>query len=260
MGTPWTARPGQPWLPANGCPVTIELGDDVSVVAVADLATISVSGADALGRTLPVMSGVNLARIVWSPPVSALVVSVAWPVGLSGAAPRTTAPSLKTTTPVAVPVLGARVVTVAVKVTGRPNVGAFGAAVITVEVGASAMICASVPMLGFAFASPVYCAVIVWFPAVSALVVTVACAVALSVAGGPSGAAPSTMNTTVPVGVFVPGATVLTVAVNVTACPKIGSGTDAAMVVVLSALLMISVSWLEVLAPLDVSAVLAVIV
>jgi hypothetical protein len=36
----------------NGWPVTIALGDDVSVVVVAALATSSVNGLDALGTTL----------------------------------------------------------------------------------------------------------------------------------------------------------------------------------------------------------------
>ncbi len=68
--------------------------------------------------------------------------------------------------------------------------------------------------------SPLYTAVIVWLPTVSALVEHCAVPPDKATALQPAIVAAPSLNWTVPVGVPLPGAVTLTVAVNVTLCPK----------------------------------------
>src|SRR5688572_31266336 len=91
------------------------------------------------------------------------------------------------------------------------------------------------PVLGWKLQSPEYTAVIVCDPTVNADVFIVATPT-LKATGAPTGV-PLSRNCTVPLGVPAPGATALTVAVKVTACPTTDGLTDEVTAVVVLALI-----------------------
>ncbi len=90
---------------------------------------------------------------------------------LSRTDPNLVAPSMKVTVPVGVPAVA---VTVAVKVTRCPLVEGFSEETSVVVVVAFTNSMTDGDVLVKKFASPLYTAVIVWFPGASAEVVTVA--------------------------------------------------------------------------------------
>src|SRR5262249_37320378 len=152
---------------------------------------------------------------------------VATPLPSRVPVPRTLAPSLNVTVPVGVPAPGATAVTVAVNVTAWPNTE--GAAVDVSVVAALALLRVgevAAGLLPLNLPSPTYWARMRCEPADSVLELKVATPLALSVPV-PTTFVPS-MKLTVPVGMPTPGATVVTVAVNVTDWPKSVALTGAA--------------------------------
>jgi hypothetical protein len=160
----------------------------------------------------------------WDPTPRVEVARVAVPPE-SVAVPRRVAPSKKSTVPVGVPPPGATAVTVAVRVFACPKTDGSGADVRAVELAAWVTVWVSTGEVEpVKLALPLYTAVREWDPTPNALVVNVA--VPPESVAVPRRVAPS-KKSTVPVGVPPPGATAVTVAVRVFACPKTdGSGAD----------------------------------
>jgi hypothetical protein len=123
-----------------------------------------------------------------------------------------------------------------VKVTDCPDAEGLSDEPIVVVVDALLTVCDRAALvLVLKFVSPAYTAVIVgWAPTLSVLVLKVAVfPVRVPV---PSVVAPS-LKVTMPLGVPAPGEVTLTVAVNVTDCPKTDGVPEEATVVVVAALL-----------------------
>jgi hypothetical protein len=134
---------------------------------------------------------------------------------------------------------------VAVKVTDWPKTEGLADEVTVVVVLAWLTVWVKAgDVLGLKLVLPLEAAVSVWLPADSVVVLNVAVPLVRGTAGW---AVPSRVKTTLPVGVPTPGATALTVAVKVTACPKTeGLAEDVTAVLVL-ALLTVCVKLAEVL-------------
>src|SRR5581483_11874078 len=182
--------------------------------------------------------------MAWLPAASVEVVNVAVPL-FSVTVPRLVLPSRKVTFPVGVPAPGATALTVAVKVTAWPNADGLTEDVTVVVVLAWLTVCVSVAeVLVVKLVSPAYTAVMAWPATAKAAVVNVA-EPPESVAV-PSVVVPS-RKVTVPLGVPVPGATAVTVAVKVTPWPNTEGLTEEVTVVVLLACLTVCVSVAEVL-------------
>ncbi len=95
---------------------------------------------------------------------------------------------------------------------------------------------ASVPVLAAKLATPWYSAVTTWVATVGAVAGDVATPLPFRATWAPR-FVPSTLNWTFPVAVPLPGATAVTVAVNVTFCPNTDGVPDVATAVVVAAAL-----------------------
>ena len=162
------------------------------------------------------------------PTTSVVVLKLAMPEALTATlAASVVAPSVNVTVPDGTP---AADVTVAVNITDCPNVDGFGVELTAVEV-LPCTTCGvpAVPLLSAQPVVPVNDAVIVCLPTASALVLNVACPLALTATFDAQVEAPS-VNVTVPTGIPAADATV---AVNVTDWPKVdGFGAELTAVVV----------------------------
>jgi len=170
---------------------------------------------------------VKAAVMTWLPVVSAEVLKVAMPLPFTATLDASVvAPSLKVTAPVGVPLVD---VTVAVKVTDCPNVDGLGAEVTAVDVAPCTICAAAVPLLPAKLVPSVNVAVMLWLPTARFVVLNVATPLALTATAEANVVAPS-VNFTVPLGVPV---VAVTVAVNVTDCPKLdGFGAELTAVLV----------------------------
>jgi hypothetical protein len=146
---------------------------------------------------------------------------------------RAVAPSLNVTLPAGVPAPGEAALTVAVNVTDWPRtVGLVEESTAVVVLSLLTVWLALGEVLVAKVLSPPYTAVIEWVPTLSELMLNVPCPELRPTL--PSVVAPS-LNVTVPVGVPVPGADAVTVAVKLTVWPNTeGSGDQLTDVLVLS--------------------------
>src|SRR5260370_11887195 len=153
----------------------------------------------------------------WFPATRDEVVKLAVPA-VSGMVPNAVAPSRKVTIPLGIPAPGATAVIAALKVTACPKTVGLAEEVSEVVVVAGFTVCVrALEELGAKLPLPAYLTVIEWLPAASDAVVkltapAVSCTVPRAV--GPS------LKVTFPVGVPAPGATTLTIVLDVIACPK----------------------------------------
>src|SRR5271166_3237474 len=159
--------------------------------------------------------------MTWRPSASVLMGAlVALPPLSATGAPKLTPSIWNCTVPVGVPAPGILPVTVAVKVTAwlLTDGSADELTAVVVAYRLTVWPPLSVPVLPRSLASPLYTAVMTWFPSASVLMGALVALPPLSATGAPK-LTPAIWNCTVPVGLGAPGMLPVTVAVKVTDWP-----------------------------------------
>ena len=199
----------------TGCPEQIGVTEEPSAVVVLALLTTCVKLVEVLVLKLP--SPPYTALMMWLETDSDEIANVARPE-LSAPVPKVVAPSLNVTVPVGV-TKPDTCVTAAVNVTDWPNTeGLTDELTVVVALPLLTVCVKSVDVLPVKFPSPLYVAATVWRPVLNPDTSNVPMPEALMATG--AWATLSTLNVNVPVRVPAPGATTLTVPVNVTDWPN----------------------------------------